>query len=256
MELKKAAEISAIASALGTFYCCAIATYTVIHQTQQPITTAPASGTDVMPHLTALQISAVVVFALVALGIIAASVLNYLSLRKTDEVPIVSGQWKPKWLKLQWATAERERLEGEVRKWKDRVTELETKDATTALAAIKITKLNADVTYNGGDTYPLKIRLHLRNDSSVPIDVQMQEFRPGFATLKAFPVEVLQIRMRDIWYPKEHGVGHIALYSGQQFQAWIAPDEGRFNKAQLESHRDEIGTLVLRINGRNVDVSL
>jgi hypothetical protein len=71
-----------------------------------------------MPHLTALQISAVVVFAIVALGIIAASVLNYLSLQKT-EVPIVSGQRKPRWQKLQWANAERDRLEGEVRKWRD-----------------------------------------------------------------------------------------------------------------------------------------
>jgi hypothetical protein len=33
-----------------------------------------------------------------------------------------SGQWKPKCQKLQWANADRERLEGEVRKWKDMYT--------------------------------------------------------------------------------------------------------------------------------------
>jgi len=40
-----------------------------------------------------------------------------------------SGQWKPKWQRLQWANAERERLEGEVRKWKDMYESLQKQPA-------------------------------------------------------------------------------------------------------------------------------
>ncbi len=115
MELKKAAEISTIVSAIGTVYCCFVATYTITHPAQ--ISTAGAiadKGVDLMPHLTALQISALIVFAIVALGIIVAAVLNYSLLQKPD----TSGQCKSKWHKLQWANAERARLEDEVQKWK------------------------------------------------------------------------------------------------------------------------------------------
>lgn len=123
---------------------------------------------------------------------------------------------------------------------------------------VKITKLSDEIAYDGrgAPTYPLKIRLHLRNDSNVPIDLQMDSFLPDYATLKAFPTEVLQCRMRDVWYPKEHGVGRLALYPGQQFQAWIAPDENRFDKARLESNRGRIGTLVFLANGLKVDLKV
>ncbi|MGD0415278.1 MAG: hypothetical protein ABSA80_08005 [Terriglobales bacterium] len=42
--------------------------------------------------------------------------------RKVPAPAQPSGQGKPKWQRLQWANTERERLEGEVRKWKDMYT--------------------------------------------------------------------------------------------------------------------------------------
>ena len=46
----------------------------------------------------------------------------YTFFRQTPAPAQPSGQWKPKWQKLQWTNAERERLEGEIRKWKDMYT--------------------------------------------------------------------------------------------------------------------------------------
>lgn len=61
---------------------------------------------------------------LIAAALIVAGILHFIALRtsQADAGTQPSGQWKPKWQKLQWANAERERLEGEVRKWKDMYT--------------------------------------------------------------------------------------------------------------------------------------
>lgn len=124
-------------------------------------------------------------------------------------------------------------------------------------ATPKIVRLSDRVEYDGtAAAYPLKLRIHLRNDSTVSVDIQLQEYRPELVTLMGFPTEVLQIRLRDSWYPKDHGAGRIALYPGQQFEAWIAPDDGKFNKAQVEGHRGRIGTLILLVNGQNVEIKL
>lgn len=144
--------------------------------------------------------------------------------------------------KIQWLMGENQRLVNEVQ----RLTP----------AAPKIVKLSDRVMDEGEATYPLKLRMHLRNDSAVTVDIQLQEYRPELVTVKGFPTEVLQVRLRDLWYPKEHGVGRIALYPGQQFEAWIAPDESKFNKAQVEGYRGRIGTVILLVNGQGVEIKL
>lgn len=123
-------------------------------------------------------------------------------------------------------------------------------------AAPKIVKLSDRIEHEETATYPLKLRMHLRNESTFTVDLQLQEYRPELITLMGFPTEVFQIRLRDSWYPKAHGTGRIALYPGQQFEAWIAPDIGKFTKAQVEGHRGRIGTLVLLVNGQNVEIKL
>lgn len=120
----------------------------------------------------------------------------------------------------------------------------------------KITKLSDQVEYVDTAAYPLKLRVHLRNDSTATVDVQFQEYRPELITVRGVPTEVFQVRLRDLWYPKEHGAGRIALYPGQQFLAWIAPDEGKFNKVQVEGYRGRIGTIVLLVNGQNIEIKL
>lgn len=120
----------------------------------------------------------------------------------------------------------------------------------------KITTLSYRFVDEAVEGYPLKVRIHLRNDSTVTVDLQVHEYRPELVTVKRFPTEVLQLRLRDSWYPKEHGAGRIALYPGQQFEAWIAPDEAKFTKAQVETYRGRIGTLVLLVNGQHVEIKL
>ena len=120
----------------------------------------------------------------------------------------------------------------------------------------KIVKLSDQVEYNGTQDYPLKLRMQLRNDSAEPIDVQVQDYRPGLITLKRLATEVLQVRLASVWLPGPHGAGRVAVFPTQQFQAWVGLDEGRFGKGQVEEHRGKIGTLVLLVNGQHVDIPL
>lgn len=145
--------------------------------------------------------------------------------------------------KIKWLAGENQRLANEVQ----RLTP----------AAPKIGELSFRVVDEvAAEGFPLKLRMQFRNDSATAIDVQLRDYRPELITLKSFPTEVIQVRLRDLWYPRDHTVGRIALYPGQQFQIWIAPDESKFNKAQVELHRGRIGTLVFQVDGQNLEIKL
>jgi hypothetical protein len=144
--------------------------------------------------------------------------------------------------KIAWLWAERQRLENEVR--------------SLMPVAPKIGILSYRIVDEIGADYPLKLRMQLRNDSTTTADVQLKEYRQGLVTIKGFPTEVLQIRLRDLWYPKEHGAGRAALFSGQQFEAWIGIDESKFTRAQVETYRGTIGALILMVNGQDVEIKL
>ena len=123
-------------------------------------------------------------------------------------------------------------------------------------SAIKISIVSEHVEYNGANDCPLKLRFHLRNDSAEPLDIQYRDYRPELITLKKAVTEIFQIRMGGAWLPIPDGLGHIAVFPTQQFAGWIAADEGRFNKGIVEEHRGKIGTLVLLVNGQNVEIKL
>jgi hypothetical protein len=122
--------------------------------------------------------------------------------------------------------------------------------------AVKISMIFEHVEYIGGADCPLKLRFHLRNDSTVPLDVKYQDYRPELITLKKVVSEVFQIRMAGAWLPQPDGLGQIAVLPFQQFAGWIAVDEGRFNKGQVEDVRGRIGTLVLLVNGQKIEIKL
>jgi hypothetical protein len=121
---------------------------------------------------------------------------------------------------------------------------------------IKISMISEHVEYNGTSDCPLKLRFHLRNDSPYPLDIQYQDYRPELITLKKSVTEIFQIRMAGAWLPTPNGLGQVAVLPTQQFAGWIAADESRFNKGLVEEHRGKIGTLVLLVNGRNVEIKL
>jgi len=106
-----------------------------------------------------------------------------------------------------------------------------------------------------GRSFPLKVSCVIRNDSSQSIDVQVFDYTPGTVTLKKFVTDVLQVKLRE-WYPDKHGVERLAVLPGQQFKAWVGADESRFTKDQLDRLRGQIGSLVLLVNGRRIDISL
>lgn len=106
-----------------------------------------------------------------------------------------------------------------------------------------------------GIEYPLKCYVQLRNDSPECADIRISEFKPKAVTLKKFPVDVLQVKLRE-WSPKDEGVDHVAILPGQLFRAWIGADESKFTHDQLRELRGRIGTIVFFVNGQplNIDV--
>jgi hypothetical protein len=128
------------------------------------------------------------------------------------------------------------------------------KDVTTP---INISIVSEHVEYAGGADCPLKLRLHLRNESAEAIDVRFQDFRPQFITTKKVVTETFQVWLAGAFLPPQpHGIGRVAVIPEQQFATWLAIDEGRFNKAQVEEHRGKIGILVLLVNGQHYDIQL
>jgi hypothetical protein len=133
-----------------------------------------------------------------------------------------------------------------------------TKDRTESELESNITKI--DITIPPVDksrslTYPLKCSVQLRNDSATCADVRISAYRPGTVTLKAFVIDVLQIKLRD-WTPSDHGVDRLAVLPGQLFRAWIGVDDSKFTADQLNLLRGKIGTLVLLVNGKQVNIDL
>jgi hypothetical protein len=104
-------------------------------------------------------------------------------------------------------------------------------------------------------TYPLKVYRVMRNDSTQPIEARIFDYRPGTVTLKKFVTGVLQVQLRE-WCPDEHGLDRIPVLPGQQFRAWVGVDENKFTKDQLDRLRGQIGTLVLVVNGRRINIAL
>jgi hypothetical protein len=123
---------------------------------------------------------------------------------------------------------------------------------------VKIARLSDQVDYFPTLLYPLKLRVQMRNDSPCAIDVQLKEYRPNkiAASPKGFPLDVLQLRFGNTWLPATDGANRIAVLPTQQFQAWIGLNERLSNKPEVESHRSQIGTLVLLVNNRNVEMTL
>ena len=104
--------------------------------------------------------------------------------------------------------------------------------------------------------FPLKCRIQFRNDSVECADVRIYDYKPCTVTLKQFVVDVLQLRLREEWCPRDEGLDHIAVLPGQRFRAWVGPDETKFTEDQARQLIGKIGTLVLRVNSQNVSFEI
>src|SRR5271157_2660967 len=90
---------------------------------------ATPSQQSIDPVVTPMSHPSWLPIAILVVAVIVSAVLNYLALRQRKNIEEVessppAGQGKPKWQRLQWANAERERLtqvvatmEGENREW-------------------------------------------------------------------------------------------------------------------------------------------
>jgi hypothetical protein len=86
--------------------------------------------------------------------------------------------------------------------------------------------------------------------------MRLYEYTPRKVTLKQFVPEVLQVRLRDKWYPMPDGVDRVALLPAQLCRAWVGLDEKKFDKEQVEKSLGQIGTLVFTINGERESINV
>jgi hypothetical protein len=106
---------------------------------------------------------------------------------------------------------------------------------------------------NAGEKYPLKCYVILRNDSAFAIDLTVSNYEPLLVKLKSFRAACLRLKLGGNTVPAGH-VDRIAVYPGQQFEAWVGVDETKFSADQVNSHIGNIGKLVLAANGKVVRV--
>jgi hypothetical protein len=103
-------------------------------------------------------------------------------------------------------------------------------------------------------SYPLKYRIKMRNDSSYAVDVQVSRYLQEVVPLKRFVTDVLQIKLGKAMQPERESVERVAVLPGQQFQAWIGVDETKFDVRTLDALKGRVGTLVLAVNGREIEM--
>jgi hypothetical protein len=139
------------------------------------------------------------------------------------------------------------------------------KPQTTAVdSAVKITLINVDARdARGAETkkpFPLKVYCEMVNDSNRPVDVQIwnyisKELKVSYITRGALQLKFLT----GVPFVPNPSVERVAVFSGQTFSAWIAPDEKLFNKESFERSprgTGQMGTLVLKVDGREYRVPL
>ncbi|MGA2902815.1 MAG: hypothetical protein ABSD98_03220 [Candidatus Korobacteraceae bacterium] len=111
------------------------------------------------------------------------------------------------------------------------------------------------VSFQENAHYPIKIYVEFRNDMVRCIEVSLARYEPDAVTIKPFVPATLQIFFRS-WLPTDEGVDRIALYPGQRGRAWVAADPSKFTAAQVEGFVGRIGTLIIKINGRDFPIPL
>lgn len=107
-------------------------------------------------------------------------------------------------------------------------------------------------------TYPLKCYVTLRNISTECADITLFEYLPLNGPIKDFPLNVLQLRFGEDWWPKPDGVGRIGVLPAQLCRAWIGLDERILSEAHANRFLllGQLGTLVLSVNHQRVSIPL
>jgi hypothetical protein len=98
----------------------------------------------------------------------------------------------------------------------------------------------------------------LRNDSKECAEVRLSEYKPKAVPAKDFPLNILQVRFGQQWYPQPDGVERVALLPSQLCRAWIGLNEQLFKAEQARRLllTAKVGTVVFLVNGRPVNVEL
>jgi hypothetical protein len=106
--------------------------------------------------------------------------------------------------------------------------------------------------------YPLKIRYELKNGSDICLDVKLHAYGLNNTfVLKQVVNEVLQVKFYPAgWFPIDDGGTNVAVLPDQEFRGWIAVNDSRFSKAQIDVLIGNLGKVILYVNGDLIEISI
>ena len=181
-----------------------------------------------------------------------ASLLAFLNFRKPKQpVEGKQQQWKPAWQKLQWANAERERLEGEVRKLRE--------PRIPAPSWVRFIKAEPEITRPSepgklAARHPQKARCEFLNCIDIPYKLKVLSWDGRNNGLDAgFVRQTLQLRIVNDWCPIPDGVEELHIPPRESFRFWLFP-RTVFNDEQFKARvaLGNLGTVHFWINGQEI----
>jgi hypothetical protein len=108
-----------------------------------------------------------------------------------------------------------------------------------------------------------KVYCVMRNDSNRAVDVQISKYIPNeLKVVSPNAIAALQLKFQPDGDPcPQKAVERVAVFPGQRFTAWIAPDETLFKEALFDRLRSkmgtgEMGTLVLNVDDQEYSMPL
>jgi hypothetical protein len=129
---------------------------------------------------------------------------------------------------------------------------------------VKITLINVyhRVAPTKLDFATLKVYCEMQNNSKRAVDVQISTYISKELKVSHITRGALQLKFQPgVPFSPNPSVERVAVFPGQTFSAWIAPDERLFNKESFERLRSQrgtgqMGTLVLNVDGQEYPMPL
>jgi hypothetical protein len=105
--------------------------------------------------------------------------------------------------------------------------------------------------------YSLKMRVFLRNDSPMVVDVRVLNYvHTRVPAQQPLPLATLQLNLQNKWLPDPICEEEIAVLPGHLFRTWLGFDPKIVSKTQLEERLGSLGQLSLLVNDETIELQL
>jgi hypothetical protein len=105
-------------------------------------------------------------------------------------------------------------------------------------------------------TYKPKVWVQIRNDSGACVEIRHLGWTPSPLGIQLkFGPPSMQLKIGKSWCPKEEGVEHLHVPSGETFRVWVQPGAHDMKDLEQRCQSDgRIGILSLRVNDAEVQI--